>query len=104
MMALYKLLKIIELNELMDVLEETEGKAIIWANYQYDITEIINNIKRIWSGILIVDYYGLTPQEERQDNIRKFQNDPKCRFIIGNAFYWWLWNHFDRSKHCNLLF
>ena len=30
------------------------------------------------------DYYGLTPQEERQPNIkRKFQDDPKCRFIIG---------------------
>ena len=31
----------------------------------------------------MVDYYGLTPQEERQDNIRKFQSDPKCRFIVG---------------------
>ncbi len=31
----------IELQNLMDVLEETEGKAIIWAHYQYDITEII---------------------------------------------------------------
>ena len=25
----------------------------------------------------------MTPQEDRQDFIRKFQNDPKCRFIIG---------------------
>jgi SNF2 family DNA or RNA helicase len=31
----------------------------------------------------VVDYFGLTPQEERQDNIRKFQNDSKCRFIVG---------------------
>ena len=30
-----------------------------------------------------VDYYGLTPQDERQDNIRKFQSDPKCRFLVG---------------------
>ena len=30
-----------------------------------------------------VHYYGLTSQEDRQDNIRKFQNDPKCRFLIG---------------------
>ena len=28
-------------------------------------------------------YYGLTPQDERQDNIRKFQSDPKCRFLVG---------------------
>ena len=25
----------------------------------------------------------MTPQDERQDNIRKFQSDPKCRFIVG---------------------
>ena len=29
------------ITELMNVLQETEGKAIIWAHYQYDITEII---------------------------------------------------------------
>ena len=31
----------------------------------------------------MVDYYGLTPQEDRQDNIRKFQNNPECRFLVG---------------------
>ena len=31
----------------------------------------------------VVDYYGLTPKDERQDNITKFQGDPKCRFFIG---------------------
>ena len=28
----------------MNVLDETEGKAIIWAHYQYDITEIIKAV------------------------------------------------------------
>ena len=31
----------------------------------------------------MVDYYGLTPQEDRQNNIQRFQNDPECRFILG---------------------
>ena len=31
----------------------------------------------------MVDYYGLTPKEERQPNIKRFQDDPKCRFFIG---------------------
>ena len=31
----------------------------------------------------MVTYYGLTPQEERQDNIKRFQDDPKCRFLVG---------------------
>ena len=69
--------------ELMNVLSETEGKAIIWANYQRDVNQIIKNIVKEYGPGSVVDYYGLTPQEDRQDNIRKFQNDDKCRFIVG---------------------
>ena len=71
------------IDELMDVLEETEGKAIIWAHYQYDITNIIKEVVKVHGPGSIVDYYGLTPQEQRQKNIKKFQNDDKCRFIVG---------------------
>ncbi len=71
------------LNELMSILEETEGKAIIWANYQRDVAQIIEHIEKKYGKGSIVDYYGLTPQEDRQDNIRKFQNDFNCRFLIG---------------------
>jgi SNF2 family DNA or RNA helicase len=71
------------LNELMNVVSEMEGKAIIWAHYQYDITSIIREIVKVHGPGSVVDYYGLTPQDERQDNIRKFQSDPRCRFIVG---------------------
>jgi len=71
------------IDELMDVLEEIEGKAIIWAHYQYDINTIIKEIEKVHGPGSIVDYYGLTPQDERQNNIKKFQNDDKCRFIVG---------------------
>ncbi len=71
------------LNELMSILEDTEGKVIIWANYQLSVGEIIQKIIKVYGADSYVHYYGLTPQEDRQDFIRKFQNDPKCRFIIG---------------------
>jgi SNF2 family DNA or RNA helicase len=71
------------ITELMNILEETEGKAIIWANYQKDMTQILNNITKKYGPESVVDYYGLTPQDERQDNIRKFQSDPRCRFMVG---------------------
>ena len=71
------------ITELMNILEETEGKAIIWANYQKDMTQILDNINKVYGPGSVVDYYGLTPQEDRQDNIRKFQSDPKCRFLVG---------------------
>jgi SNF2 family DNA or RNA helicase len=71
------------LNELMSILEEVEGKVIIWANYQFSVSDIIQKITKVYGPDSYVHYYGLTPQEDRQDFIRKFQNDPKCRFIIG---------------------
>jgi SNF2 family DNA or RNA helicase len=70
-------------NELMDVLSEMEGKAIIWAHYQYDVKDIIKEIVKVYGPGSVVDYYGLTPQDERDINRKKFQSDPKCRFLVG---------------------
>jgi len=71
------------MQELLDVLDETEGKAIIWCHWQKDAKTIIKQIEEEYGPGSVVDYYGLTPQDERQDNIRKFQSDPICRFMVG---------------------
>ena len=33
----------------------------------------------------MVDYYGLTPQDQRQKNRDAFQNDSKVRYFVGTA-------------------
>jgi SNF2 family DNA or RNA helicase len=71
------------LNELSELLEEVEGKAIIWAHYQYDVQTVIDAIKKEYGDDSVVDYYGKTPNEDRQSNIEKFQSDPRCRFLVG---------------------
>jgi SNF2 family DNA or RNA helicase len=71
------------ITELIEVLDEIEGKAIIWGHWQKDIQNIVNEIEKIYGPGSVVSYYGLTPQDERQNNIRKFQSDPKCRFLVG---------------------
>ena len=71
------------LNELMDILDEVEGKAIIWAHWQADIKNIIEEIKKVHGPCSVVDYYGLTPQDQRDKNRHAFQNDSKVRFIVG---------------------
>ena len=73
------------MNELMDVLDEIEGKAVIWSHYQKDVQRLIKEIKKKYGEGSVVDYYGLTPQEERQSNIKKFQEDDKCRFFVGTT-------------------
>ena len=43
----------------------------------------MGEIEKVHGPGSVVSYYGPTPQDERQDNIRKFQSDPKCRFMVG---------------------
>ena len=71
------------LSELMNLLDEVEGKAVIWAHYQHDVHTVIEEIKKEYGDNSVVDYYGKTPNNERQGNITKFQEDPSCRFLVG---------------------
>jgi len=73
------------ITELMDILWELSGKAVIWSHYQKDVERIITEIKKEHGENSVVDYYGLTPQEDRQNNIKKFQEDPECRFFVGTT-------------------
>jgi len=73
------------MSELLDLLEEMEGKVIIWANYIYDIEQIVKTIGQEYGEDSIVQYYGAIESKTRQTNIDKFQ-DPKSktRFFVGN--------------------
>jgi SNF2 family DNA or RNA helicase len=71
------------LAELLDVLEEIEGKVIIWGHYQEDVKNIVNILTDKYGPGSVVSYYGLTPQEERQKNIKKFQANNGVRFLVG---------------------
>jgi len=70
--------------ELMDILEEVEGKAVIWAHYRHDIEKIVEAISKKYGENTVVTYYGDTTTDDRQKAIKKIQ-DPESpvRFIIG---------------------
>jgi SNF2 family DNA or RNA helicase len=53
------------ITELMNVLDEIEGKAIIWGHWQKDIQNIVDEIEKVHGPGSVVSYYGLTPQEKR---------------------------------------
>jgi len=71
------------LKELMDVLDELEGKAVIWAHYQHDVKKIMSEIEKVHGPGSVVDYYGLTPQDQRDKHREAFQNDSNVRFLVG---------------------
>ena len=73
------------LNELMDILEEVEGKAIIWANYIYDVEAIVKEIQKKYGPNSVVQYYGAVEAEKRQKNIEAFQDpNSSVKFFVGN--------------------
>ena len=73
-------------DELSDLLNEVHGKVVIWAHYQYDVETIVERIKKEHGNNSVVTYYGLTPQDQRQDNIKKFQDkEGPVRFLVGTT-------------------
>src|SRR5210317_2233789 len=72
------------LDELMDVLDEVEGKAIIWAHYRHDIETIVEEVTQRYGENSIVTYYGDTSSEDRQKAIEAIQNpEGPTRFLVG---------------------
>tara|TARA_R110000765_G_scaffold181195_1_gene287175 strand:+ start:2679 stop:4124 length:1446 start_codon:yes stop_codon:yes gene_type:complete len=71
-------------SELMSILEETEGKCIIWANYQYDIRSLVSTIAEVHGNNSVASYYGETPAEDRQGIVTRFQDpDSPLKFFVG---------------------
>ena len=72
------------LKELLEITDELQGKAIIWASYTYDIQQIASALRHRFGPEAVATYYGETPQDERQETVNRFQdkNNP-LRFFVG---------------------
>ena len=72
------------ISELIDIIQEVEGKAVIWAHYRHDIEKIVESISKKYGENTVVTYFGDTTTDDRQKAIKKIQ-DPNSpvRFIVG---------------------
>jgi SNF2 family DNA or RNA helicase len=78
-----KIIKNERVNALMDILEEVEGKAIIWAHWRHDIDSIVKAIEKVYPGS-VMTYYGSTSTEDRAKAIKEIQDpNSKVRFLVG---------------------
>ena len=73
-----------KINALDEILEETDGKVIIWANYIYNIKEIISFLEKKYGKESVVSIYGAIDVQTRKKAVEKIQKDPKVRFLVGN--------------------
>ena len=73
-----------KLSALEEILDETDGKVIIWANYIFNIKSIIEFLEKKYGKESVVSVYGEIDVETRKEAVHRIQNDPRTRFLVGN--------------------
>jgi len=73
------------MDALKELIEEHDGKAIIWSRFRYDIQQITKMLNETFGEGCAASFYGDTPDDERQRVVEKFQDkNSKLKFFVGN--------------------
>jgi len=70
------------LEELLNVLEETQGGVIIWATFRRTIQMIYDALAKKYGASRVATYYGETESEVRQEIVEGFQKG-NIKYFIG---------------------
>ena len=73
-----------KLEELLSIIEESDGKFIIWANYIHNIKTIVKTLRKEYGDESVVCIYGEITTENRKKAVEEFQGNDKVRFFVGN--------------------
>ena len=73
------------MDALADILEEHDGKAIIWSRFRYDIVNIVEMLNKKFGKGSSAAYYGDTSDDERNWIVGEFQKpQSRLKFFVGN--------------------
>ena len=73
------------MDALKELIEEHDGKAIIWSRFRYDIQQITKMLNETFGQGCAASFYGDTPDDERQRIVEDFQDkNSKLKFFVGN--------------------
>ena len=73
------------MDALKEILEEHDGKVIIWSRFRYDIIQITQMLNKEFGEGSAAAYYGDTTDDERQSIVQQFQTPgSRLRFFVGN--------------------
>ena len=73
------------LTELLNICDELQGKAIIWATWTMDIRSIVEALRDRFSVQAVSALHGETADSERQQIVETFQDrQSELRFIVGH--------------------
>jgi len=74
-----------KLEALLEIVEEAEGKIIIWARFRKEIEAIADALRKEYGIRSTVEYHGSVSDADRQDAIELFQSASArgARFFVG---------------------
>lgn len=73
------------LQAVSDILEETDGKVVLFAVFRTDIERLAEMLREKYGKNSVATYYGETPQNERQNIITRFQDpNSELKYFISN--------------------
>lgn len=70
--------------ELLALLEDYDGKAIIWVAYDVDITRISSALMKEYGDNSVARFWGGNATTREADD-RRFKEDERCRFMVATA-------------------
>ena len=69
-------------DELVAILEEHAGKAIIWTAYGASLNKISARLRKEFGPNSVAQFWGGN-RNDREDDERRFKTDPECRFMVA---------------------
>jgi SNF2 family DNA or RNA helicase len=72
------------LDALLEIVEEHQGKAIIWSRFRHDIKAITEALNKRFGDGCAASYFGDTSDDKRSQIVRDFQHGDTIRFFVGN--------------------
>jgi Mesyanzhinovviridae DNA helicase len=70
--------------EMLDIIENIDGKAIIWAAYGANVRRIAAALEKKYGSDSVARFWGGN-EKTREAEERQFKTDPKCRFMVATA-------------------
>lgn len=71
-------------SSLLELLEEYDGKAIIWCSYDLDVRRVTERLEKAYGKGSVARFWGGN-QSTREDEEKMFLSDPQCRFMVATA-------------------
>lgn len=70
------------IDTIKEVIDDYEGKAIIWTTYTHELGKIVAELNRYYGPGSAAAFYGGNKNTRHHDEER-FLNDPQCRFMVS---------------------